>query len=411
MNRAAQDEPAPPGFERLWLDSGTALLVPTALAECKAQENLRRREEEEDRRREELRQRQRELLAPAVREKQAEATPVRPKRKAIRAQPRAGWHRVLPRLAELARELENPDAADRSADKDLNERRKRLIGRLLELGPDRRVMIPKDWRGSVDELEEALPHFRGPVRSLRHVLALAEATGMPPRVPPQLLLGAPGVGKTYFSHRVAEMFGSRHASVQFDQPSAGAQLRGSDKYWANTEPGLLFNLICLGEIANPVVLLDEMDKAVDGSSSRAMNPLAQLHGALEAETARCLMDVSVDVEFDASLAVYIGTANSLRGLGAPILSRMEVFVIEPPGTQEAIDIAGTIAQGLLRRLDLEGRVEFERKAVYLLAHLSPRLMMRTAEKAVAAAVASGRRRIGESEMWNELGGTSESRLH
>src|SRR5690349_3830643 len=123
------------------------------------------------------------------------------------------------------------------------------------------------------------------------------------------------------------------------------------------------------------------------------------------------MDVSVDVEFDASLSVYVGTANSLRGLAAPILSRMEVFVIEPPRAWEAIEIAGTIAQSLLRRLGLEERVDFERRAIYLLAHLSPRLMTRTAEKAVAAAVASGRRRIGESEMWNELGGISELRLH
>jgi ATP-dependent Lon protease len=199
--------------------------------------------------------------------------------------------------------------------------------------------------------------------------------------------------------------------VQFDQPSAGSQLRGSDKYWGNSEPGLLFNLICLGETANPVVLLDEMDKAGEESSTHAMNPLAQLHGALEAETARCLTDVSVDVEFDASLAVYIGTANSLRGLGAPILSRMEVFVIEPPGTHEAIDIAAGIAQSILTHLGLQGRVEFERTAIYSLAHLSPRLMARTAEKAVAAAMASGRRRIGEPELWNELGAGSELRLH
>jgi ATP-dependent Lon protease len=411
MTRVSKEDPPPPGFERLWLDCGTALLVPSAVAELRTQDGLRRSEQEEDRQREELGERESQRLAQALREKLARAAPSRPQRKAVDSCPPAGWYRVLPRLEELAQELERPEAADRSADSEVNERRKRIIARLLELGPDRRVALPKEWRRSVDELEETLPHFRGPIRSIRHALALADATGTPPRIAPQLLLGPPGVGKTYFSHRLAEMFGSRHVSVQFDQPSAGSQLRGSDKYWANTEPGLLFNMICLGEIANPIVLLDEMDKAVDGASSHPMDPLTQLHGALEPETARCLMDTSVDVEFDASLAAYIGTANSPRGLSAPILTRMEVFAIEPPRSWEAIDIAGAIAQGLLRRLGLEGQLEFERRAVYLLAHLSPRLMTRTAEKAVAAAVASGRRRIGESEIWNELGGLSELKLH
>jgi ATP-dependent Lon protease len=76
-----------------------------------------------------------------------------------------------------------------------------------------------------------------------------------------LLLGPPGVGKTYFSHRVAQLLGAPHAAIALDQPTAGSQLRGSDKYWGNSSSGLLFNLICLGECANPVIVLDELDKS------------------------------------------------------------------------------------------------------------------------------------------------------
>jgi ATP-dependent Lon protease len=86
-----------------------------------------------------------------------------------------------------------------------------------------------------------------------------------------------------------------------------------------------------------------------------------VHGVLERETAQRLNDVSVDVEFDASLVVYVGTANSLRGLGVPIVSRMQLFVIEPPSKWEAIDIATNISRSVLRRLGLEGRVDFEPK--------------------------------------------------
>jgi hypothetical protein len=280
-----KDEQMPDGFERVWLDSNASLLLPTAAAQFMAL----RRDAQEALELEEHRQRQQESVAQAQQPKQADAVGAKMKRKAPRAKPRRGWHRVLPRLADFAKELDDPKSAERSADMDVNQRRRRIVEKLLELGPDRRIAMPANWRAAVDDLEEALPNFAEPVRALRHSLALAEATQTAPRVAPQLLLGPPGVGKTFYSHRVAELFGSTHASVQFDQPSAGAQLRGSDKYWANSEPGILFNLIGLGEFANPVVLLDEMDKSCAGTTSRELDPLAQLHGALERETAqRCM---------------------------------------------------------------------------------------------------------------------------
>ena len=52
------------------------------------------------------------------------------------------------------------------------------------------------------------------------------------------------------------------------------------------------------------MLLDELDKSAGGGSRRDVDPVAQLHGALEPETARCLTDISVEVEFDASLVSH-----------------------------------------------------------------------------------------------------------
>ena len=412
MKRVLHDmQPAPAGFEWVRLDAEASLLLPADVAASRAQNLQRRRDAEDERRREELRRQQEERTAQADRASKAGAARARLHRKAVRLEPRPGWHRVLSKLADTARELDNPKSVERSADRDVNQWRRRILERLMELGPDRRIAMPPNWRTAVAELEAALPHFGAPIRALRHALALAEATGTAPRITPQLLLGPPGVGKTFYSHRVAELFGSPHASIAFDQPSAGSQLRGSDKYWSNTEPGVLFNFICLGEFANPVILLDEMDKACAASTSRELDPLTQLHGALEHETARRLIDVSVDVEFDASLAVYVGTANSLRGIGSPIVSRMQVFVVEPPSKWEAIDIAASISQSVVRRLRLEGQISFERQALYLLAHLTPRHMVRAAERSLASAVAAGRRQVSEVDLWTELSGAAESRHH
>jgi ATP-dependent Lon protease len=389
--------------------SGVELDLDDVTANWVRAERDRQYQRDEDERREELRRQQTQRTNDAAEERVRQTLDSRAQRKPSRRQPKAGWYRVLPKLQEMAQALED-HAVERSADKDVNQKRVQVFERLLKLGPDRRVGMPKDWRQAVDEMEAALPHFRAPIRSIRNALALAEVTKTAPRIAPQLLLGPPGVGKTHFTHRVAELLGTPQGTIQFDQPSAGAQLRGSDKYWSNTEPGLLFNLVCLGDYANPVILLDEMDKACDGARTGNMNPLAQLHGALERETAKRLVDVSVEVEFDSSLVTYIGTANTHLGIGAPILSRMEVHVIQPPNRDEAIGIAAAIAQSTLKRLGLQERMCFERQALCLFAQMSPRLMARAAEKAVAAAVASGRHRIGEWELWQEVEGGDQA-LH
>ena len=67
----------------------------------------------------------------------------------------------------------------------------------------------------------------------------------------------------------------------------------------------------MGECANPVILLDELDKSTfDGGSDR-LDPLSQLHAVLEPETSHQTLDVSVNIEFDASLVTYIATANKV----------------------------------------------------------------------------------------------------
>lgn len=66
---------------------------------------------------------------------------------------------------------------------------------------------------------------------------------------------------------------------------------------------------------------------------------------------------------------------------------------------------------MLKRLGLAGQIEFDRRALCLLAHFSPRLMMPAAEQAVAAAVADERNRISEDELWREIDAGSDRQTH
>jgi ATP-dependent Lon protease len=402
----------PIGYETVHLDPGVSLVLPQEAASA-LRKSIVAREAEADEQRRALRlQRMAEEEAEAsqARAKAKVLAPTPPTAKSQGNHPEPGFHRVLPDFDVLV--ADDPTAVGRSADEDVNKRRVRIRDKLIELGPDRRIARSPSWRDALDELEASMPNFRQPIRLLRQSMALGEATGVAMRIPPMLLLGLPGVGKTHFSHRVAKLLGAPHASVQFDQPSAGAQLRGSDKYWSNTEPGLLFNMICLGECANPVVLLDELDKSAGVGGGRDVNPLAQLHAVLEPVTSRRLVDVSVEVEFDASLVTYIATANDARAVGVPILSRLEVFCIEPPTREESFEIAQAVVAQVLQRYRLTDRVQFERKAMCVLAHFSPRLMTRAVEQAAAAAVEQGRAQVGEDAVWAELDrGGHEPGLH
>jgi ATP-dependent Lon protease len=143
-----------------------------------------------------------------------------------------------------------------------------------------------------------------------------------------------------------------------------------------------------------------------------MDPLAQLHGDLEPQTARCMQDISTDIEFDASLVSYVATANSLRGIGAPLLSRFEIFVIGPPGPHEAVQVARHVIDSGLRRLGLQERVRFERRCAYVLAHMSPRLMQRSVELLAAAALRDEAGVVREDDALRALGwGEDGPRLH
>lgn len=325
--------------------------------------------------------------------------------------PAPGFHRVLPRLAEMTGARATADINTRSADSDVQDRLEALRKRMLELGPDRRIASPDNWREALDAMQEALPNFRDPIALLRDTLALGEVASNGVRIPPMLLLGPPGIGKTLFSHKVAELFGVAHGSIAFDQPSYGTSLRGLDKAWSNSESGLLFKLVVLGEFANPVILLDELDKSALGGGRREIDPLAQLHGALEPQTARCIQDISTDIEFDASLVTYVATANSLRGLEMPLLSRFDIFDIPAPTIDESVSVAKHVMQEVLKRLGVTERVSFDRRCAPVLARASPRLMQRIAERLVAQAVREQRDRVTQQDAWSALGLNEPSSLH
>ena len=156
------------------------------------------------------------------------------------------------------------------------------------------------------------------------------------RLPPIMLAGEPGVGKTAFAKELATFLGGGFYSVAMENAQTGAALSGSAQYWSNTRTGKVFDALIDDEYANPVFLVDELDKA---TGHQGCDPLAPLYQFLERHQAAVFHDESIpDLSIDASHITWLLTANDLTKVPAPILSRLQIFNVPAPDAVQARSI-------------------------------------------------------------------------
>jgi ATP-dependent Lon protease len=296
-------------------------------------------------------------------------------------------------LAAAQRLIDN--AAQAGVDRDTRKRDEALAKKMLEAGILRKIAVPANAAAELDALRQGMPHFGEVIDLVRGRLVLVSQSLCGPRIPPILLTGEPGLGKTHFAGELARILGTTVRRMAFDGPVTGATLMGSDRRWGNTSHGALFDLICLGEHANPIVILDEIDKV---SSRRRYDPLGPLHTLLEPSTAAHARDISVDFEFDASQITWIATANDTRPIPAPLLSRFTQFAIQRPGAEGAIESAQAVMGQAFVQMALENFEPPHRRLAVALAHLTAREIRQATEQAIAAAVGQGRRAVTLSDV-------------
>jgi ATP-dependent Lon protease len=224
-----------------------------------------------------------------------------------------------------------------------NEGLKSWYDRMRELGGSRYIIKPSTVT-AVDDLCETSPNFVDVVDDLRKFLALAVAGNEAVQFTPMLLLGEPGLGKTYFAKRLAQALGTGFEFVSMSSLTAGWVLTGASAQWQNARPGKVAQTLIEGEYANPVVVLDEVDKA--GGDSR-YDPMGALYGLLERDTAVHFKDEFIDVDMDASHILWIATANDESAIPEPILNRMNVYAIERPDAEGARRIALAVYHEIL----------------------------------------------------------------
>jgi len=214
--------------------------------------------------------------------------------------------------------------------------------RMLERGPQRFQVKPHGVP-NMAELYEALPNFTEVLDDVKRHVALSQDSRDGLEVTPMLLLGPPGIGKTHFAKQLAELLGTGMSLVPMSSMTAGWLLSGASSQWKGARPGKVFEALVEGQYANPVIVVDEIDKA---SADAQYDPLGALYSLLEHDTAQRFVDEFAEVPIDASQVIWITTANDARGIPDPILNRMNVFEVEAPTLDQARTIARNLYQGI-----------------------------------------------------------------
>ena len=286
--------------------------------------------------------------------------PVPPKRRSIKTSA-TGRNRLASFLSRENAEADDPDDPDarRRFAQDADARK----GPLDELGRETLMVLPYLADTSNRDLKERLQPYHeqlqqqflplvptpdlAPVRTrLVHMLPHLEtvidrvlnatAPHKSVKIPPVLLVGAPGCGKTTLLEELVKLTGI--PSLTFDAAGgADANFLGLDLRWSTGAAGVHLDLIMEHRIANPVIVVDELEKL--GGSLRNGDARTRLLGLLEPRRAQAFVDPFLSVPLDLRAVSWAFTANSLDDIAPALKNRLEIIQCPSPAPKHLEQLA------------------------------------------------------------------------
>jgi len=148
-------------------------------------------------------------------------------------------------------------------------------------------------------------------------------------------VGLPGIGKTSVAYSIAEALGRDFVRIAMGGMGSVEQLRGQSRSFSDAEPGQIIKNVRRANVNNPVLLLDEIDRATDQGWSGIMGVLLEL---LDPEQNPAFVDHYIDYPFNLSDVLFLCSANNTRNISNAVLDRLEIIEMPSYNDEEKLHI-------------------------------------------------------------------------
>lgn len=263
-----------------------------------------------------------------------------------------------------------------------------IADRLAESGPWRRIGFDNGVLDRLEDLKERTPNFTEVIDCIQDAVSLSVRYKRPVSVVPILMVGEPGIGKSYFTDQLSSTLSVPLTRIAVDNLQIGTDIAGMSYAYSKSTPGEVFRVLTENNHASPLVILDELDKAPLNWGYG--DPLASLHNLLEPVSAKVFRDASFPAQIDASHVIWVGTANELLRIPMTLRSRFEIFKIASPNTDQLDAILGEICREISCRYP---GMAFDEDVIPLLLSKTPREQRKVLDRAVARASRYGDDRV------------------